>query len=520
MQTGLSAIRTDRGHRGARRMSRRAVLLVQTFVFAILLAVTLVGALTFAGAENERGVLSMLKHPVADEIADRVLSGDSRPLGRPLSLYAVVDAAGDIVAAEGPDGDRAIGRHVNGLGSEPGASTGPGFSFPLARGGWLFVEIDQRWLGNRVMGIALPVSLLIIGAAAPSFILLRVLSVRMTRAAYRMEPEQVDQIVRERATLLESIADAAIGIDKDGGLLWFNRAAEDLLGVADADIGRSAEQVLSTAGGGGSGHALDAQLIQIGDRVLMLSSDLTLSHAAGESRLVMLRDYSRDASLLRELDGAQSHIDALRSRGHEFANTLHIIEGLLEMKEPDRALEFVRAGGVSGEFGMPADGIEDPSVRALVYAHRARARERGIELVVAPGAALPDLAGAEPLFTEAGLLVVGNFLSNAVESCEIDDRVRLSIRSQPAGDGRGVEVTVQVDDSGPGVPEHLRDQIFALGMTTKVGRDARGYGLAIVRGAVTRVGGSCVCRPSELGGAQFEARLPVPDSDEWRFPDA
>lgn len=518
MQKGLSAIRADRRHRGARRLSRRAVLLTQTFVFAMLLAATLVSALTFAGAENERGVIGMLKGGVADEIADRVLRGDDRPLGRPLSLYAVVNATGDVVAAGGSDGEKSIGRHLDGLGGEQGASAEQGFSFPLAQGGWLFVEIDQTWRTGRVMGIALPVSLLIVGAAAPSFILLRVLSVRVTRAAYRMGPEQVDQIVRERATLLESIAEAAVGIDRDGGLLWFNPAAGDLFGLTDDDIGTSAEQLLMSASAGPHGHALDAQLIQIGDRVLMLSSDLKISHDAGESRLVIFRDYSRDASLLRELDGAQNHIDALRSRGHEFANTLHIIEGLLEMGIPDRALEFVQAGGVSGEFGMPAHGIEDPSVRALIYAHRARARERGIELVVAPGAALPDLAGADPLFTEASLLVVGNYLSNAVESCAVNDRVRLTILTKPAGDG-GLVVTIQVDDSGPGVPAHLRDQVFALGMTTKTGRDARGYGLAIVRGTVTRLRGSCSCMPSEWGGTRFEASLPVPESDEWRFTD-
>jgi two-component system CitB family sensor kinase len=172
---------------------------------------------------------------------------------------------------------------------------------------------------------------------------------------------------------------------------------------------------------------------------------------------------------------------------------------------------------VSGEFGMPADGVEDPSVRALVYAHRARARERGIGLVVSPGAALPDLAGADQSFTEASLLIVGNFLSNAVESCSTGDTVQLMIQTSEAPDGSGPVVNFAVDDSGPGIPEHLRDRVFSLGMSTKPGRDARGYGLAIVRGAVTRLGGSCACCTSDLGGTRFEASIPVPDSERARF---
>lgn len=499
------------------RSSGRGVFIAQTLAFAVVLAAALVAALLFTGAENDRGAVGMLRGGVADELAERVLSHDPRPIGRPFSLYAVVDADGHVIATRGAEGERAEGWHLTGLSDEPGARVAGGYSLPLERGGWLVVEIDSHWRDGRVLGIALPIGLLIIGVGAASFYVLRVLSVRVTRAAYRMEPEQVDQIVRERAALLESIADAAIGIDRDGGLLWFNSTAGDLLALTDADIGRDAEELLSAASGGSGGRALDAHLIQIGDRVLMMSADLDVSQVAGESRLVMLRDYSRDAALLRALDGAQNHIDALRSRGHEFANTLHIIEGLLEMAEPDRALDFVRAGGVSGEFGMPADGVEDPSVRALVYAHRARARERGISLVVSPGAALPDLAGADQGFIETSLLIVGNFLSNAVESCSTGDAVQLMILTSEAPDGSGLVVNFTVDDSGPGIPEHLRERVFSLGMSTKTGRDARGYGLAIVRGAVIRLGGDCACRPSELGGMRFEASIPVPDSERSRF---
>ncbi|WP_431074981.1 sensor histidine kinase [Microbacterium phyllosphaerae] len=495
------------------------MLVAQTLAFAALLATALVVALVFAGQENERGAVAMLDGGVADELAERVLSRDPRPIGRPFSLYAVVDVDGRVIATAGADRERLGSRHLTGLTDEPGARAAVGNSFPLEGGGWLVVVIDPDWRNGRIMGAAWPIALLIAAVGGPAFYVLRVVSVRSTRSAYRMGPEQVDQIVRERAALLESIDDAAIGIDRDGGLLWFNSTAGELLSVTDDEIGTNAEKLLLAASGGRGGRALDAHLIQIGDRVLTLSVDMDVSPAAGESRLVILRDYSRDAALLRALDGAQNHIDALRSRGHEFANTLHIIEGLLEMAEPDRALEFVRAGGVSGEFGMPADGIEDPSVRALVYAHRARAREGGISLVVAPGAALPDLAGADQSFTEASLLIVGNFLSNAIESCSSGDGVVLMITTAQASDGSGLVLTFAVDDSGPGVPAHLRDRVFSLGTSTKTGRESRGYGLAIVRGAVTRLGGDCECRTSELGGMQFEATLPIPDSERSRFID-
>lgn len=72
---------------------------------------------------------------------------------------------------------------------------------------------------------------------------------------------------------------------------------------------------------------------------------------------------------------------------------------------------------------------------------------------------------------------------------------------------------VEVDDAGPGVPEHLREQVFErFTRGTRAGRrgddDGTGLGLALVAQHVDRHGGSVhVCdRPG--GGARFVVELP------------
>jgi signal transduction histidine kinase len=67
-----------------------------------------------------------------------------------------------------------------------------------------------------------------------------------------------------------------------------------------------------------------------------------------------------------------------------------------------------------------------------------------------------------------------------------------------------------VDDSGPGVPEHLREAIFARGVTSKPDvPGGRGIGLALVRLVTAQHGGTVEVSDDPSGGAKFVVRLPV-----------
>ena len=68
---------------------------------------------------------------------------------------------------------------------------------------------------------------------------------------------------------------------------------------------------------------------------------------------------------------------------------------------------------------------------------------------------------------------------------------------------------VDVDDSGPGLPEDVREHVFRRGWSTKRGDDAvgRGLGLALVGQVVRRHGGEVRADRSPLGGARFTVRI-------------
>jgi signal transduction histidine kinase len=97
--------------------------------------------------------------------------------------------------------------------------------------------------------------------------------------------------------------------------------------------------------------------------------------------------------------------------------------------------------------------------------------------------------------------VLTNLLTNAAQA--IGGRGRITVK---AWREEGTDV-VMVADDGPGVPGHIRDQIFEPLFTTKA--KGTGLGLAICRQIVERHGGAIDLAPTARGAA-FRIRIPAP----------
>jgi signal transduction histidine kinase len=74
-------------------------------------------------------------------------------------------------------------------------------------------------------------------------------------------------------------------------------------------------------------------------------------------------------------------------------------------------------------------------------------------------------------------------------------------------------ICLSVQDSGPGVPEHIRHCIFETFFTTK-GRKGTGLGLAVVKNVMRRHKGTVTLAESEGCGAKFVLRLPVASRED------
>lgn len=104
--------------------------------------------------------------------------------------------------------------------------------------------------------------------------------------------------------------------------------------------------------------------------------------------------------------------------------------------------------------------------------------------------------------------VLVNLLANAFKFTPTDGRIRCSVRD--TGDGTA---TVEVADSGPGIPTHQRDAVFERFRQLDGGTDRRfggtGLGLAIASDFVSLHAGTITVAEAPEGGALFTIRLPI-----------
>jgi two-component system NtrC family sensor kinase len=99
--------------------------------------------------------------------------------------------------------------------------------------------------------------------------------------------------------------------------------------------------------------------------------------------------------------------------------------------------------------------------------------------------------------------VVMNIVANAADALRGSGVIAVT-----TSDAGGL-YRIDVDDSGPGVPEDLRDRIFEPFFTTKAVGDGTGLGLAIAFGVVKAHDGEISVGVSpDLGGARFTLTLP------------
>jgi two-component system, CitB family, sensor kinase len=383
---------------------------------------------------------------------------------------------------------------------------------PIFSRGQLIGEVSVGFLTARVTGEVAST----LADLAPYFLVVLALGVlaalglsrRLKRQTFGLELGEIAALLQEREAMLHGIREGVLGYDKNERIVLANDFARQLLDLPPDFVDRSLRQVLppgrlaDVVTGAIEGNDL---LVLHGDRVLA-ANRMPISHE-GRRHLgwvVTFQDRTESEALKRQLDDAMGLTETLRAQSHEFANRLHTLVGLVELGHYDEAVEFVTevSAARADLTERLQDRIPDAKLVALILAKVSLADERDVRLRVTDDS---HVDGPVSDVSEV-LTVAGNLIDNAIDAAASGARPRWVELTIVAAEH---DLLIRVRDSGPGVPNDMREAIFMDGVTTKSSATGarRGLGLALVRQVVTGRGG--MISVGHDSGAVFTAVLPA-----------
>jgi signal transduction histidine kinase len=186
--------------------------------------------------------------------------------------------------------------------------------------------------------------------------------------------------------------------------------------------------------------------------------------------------------LAEDLSGNPRQADVVGEMRHQVARLTNTMESLLSFARPPKAK--LRSTDVNA------------TLEKVLFLVRQQRQAASIEVAAALDPETP------PVLADPGQLEQV-FLNLCLNACQAMDggAGRLSVRTR-AADGR---VSVDVEDTGPGIPEHVRPNLFKPFFTTK--REGNGLGLAISARIVAEHGGNIGYRCPPGGGTIFTITL-------------
>ncbi|GEK81037.1 sensor histidine kinase [Agrococcus baldri] len=529
---------------------------LQTAVLLVVAAIAALGLLALdaqreqereAALASEELALAMAATPTVRQAVAHAFSvypedADAAVGGATESLQAYVEDVRaatrlDFVTVMHPDGTRYTHPDVEEIGGEFLGTTAPalaGETFTEVFEGTLGasvravtpVMVDDRVVGMVAAGVTiervgsvvlaklLPVAAMLVGALLVSAFGAWLLARRLDRVTGGKGPEELARLFDAHEAALHSVDDGLVLVE-DGSVVLANDRARALLGIGDlaapiapdAPVAPAVRAVLAGAEG----------QVRVGDRWLLVSRHATERPA---TTTLTIRDRTELQRMTGELAAVNTLAAALRAQTHEFGNRMHTVATLIELEQPERALEVATAGRDLGQ--RLADRVvsddEEPVIAALLLGKAAQAHERGVELHVETHLP-PGTHGIDPVDF---VTVLGNLVDNAIDAAA--DR---AARAREGGDRHAwVEVyldddddgmiVLQVSDSGAGIDPHARERAFAPGWSTKpAGALGRGFGLGIVRETVERLQGTIEIGRGEVrdgapAGAVVTVLLPRP----------
>ncbi|SDM45986.1 ATP-binding protein [Halarsenatibacter silvermanii] len=367
--------------------------------------------------------------------------------------------------------------------------------------GILMEEINQKiaLVTERIL-IALLVGVIlgILGAI--------VLANNIKKSIFGLEPYQIARILEEKNIIIDSIREGIIAINEEGRVSLINKKAKNILKLKKEVVLNkkikniipdfNLTDVLKT-----KRKKLDKE--QKVNDTLILTNQLPINTEQGiKGAVVTFREKNEVQKMAQRLTRTKKLTSSLRSQNHEFMNKLHVISGLIQLGENDRALNFINnfISDQKETTRKVIDNIKVDEIAGLLIGKYNKSKERNVKFQFDSRSNLEGPYNSD--VTNRLISILGNLIDNGLESIKQDFEERklyVGIFEKER------EIKILVEDSGVGIKGN-EAKAFEKGYTTKKG--SRGIGLSLVKENIDILDGTIDIDSEKNNGTSVTIKIP------------
>ncbi len=210
-----------------------------------------------------------------------------------------------------------------------------------------------------------------------------------------------------------------------------------------------------------------------------------------------------------DLEGTKFLVDSMRANNHDFTNKLHVILGLIQIEEYEKAQNYIENISIIQRetISRVMNAIDNASFAALLIGKIARASECNVKFIL--NDELHFSSADIDIPSEALVTICGNLIDNALDSMNMKPVSKKADNTECTAQNElrfGVMTTknsllITVRDTGNGISDSIKDKVFENGFSTK--GDGRGVGLYHTKLLIESLGGTISFESQEGAGTCF-----------------
>lgn len=297
---------------------------------------------------------------------------------------------------------------------------------------------------------------------------------KIKKSMFNMEPEEIAKLYNEKRIIINSISNGIIALDEKDNPVEVNKSCFNLFGGFSVySIIERLKPYLENR------ESFEMKEMWIQNKRVFVTLYHNIQGDKYLGAVITLIDKVEIKRIAKEITGIDEVVKDLRANVHEFKNKLHVILGLINIKQYDEAKKYIlQMKEIDEVLSQKYSNIDDFYVRAMLSGRDAIAREKKIKFMLKKNSLLYEEHGA--ICSDDLVTVLGNFIENSFDACIANENKIKEVTVFLSENDE--KVYIEVEDNGIKVPEYIKAYMFERGVSSKA--EGRGTGLYLVKSRV------------------------------------